>query len=75
LEAYARTVKATKTISERLSSVVCAHCDTANQVGAPTCESCGAPMGEVQPVACHICGNVMPPKSKFCASCGAALVV
>jgi rRNA maturation endonuclease Nob1 len=32
-------------------------------------------MGEVQPVACHTCGNVMPPKSKFCASCGAALVV
>ena len=74
IEAYGRTTKVTKTISERLSSVVCAHCNTANKVGAPNCESCGAPLGDVQPMSCHKCGNVMPPKSKFCANCGAELV-
>jgi len=61
IEGFARTAKVT-------------HCNTANKVGAPNCESCGAPLGDVQPMSCHQCGNVMPPKSKFCANCGAALV-
>ncbi len=73
VERYAQATRATKTISERLQSVACPYCDTANKVGAANCENCGAPLGDVQPVACAKCGNVMPPKSRFCANCGAAL--
>lgn len=73
VEKYARTVGITKTISERLQSVTCPYCDTANKVAAASCENCGAPLGEAQPVSCGQCGNVMPPRSKFCASCGVSL--
>src|SRR5258707_14411158 len=74
IEKFAHTVKATKTLSAALSTLTCPYCETANKVGAANCENCGAPLGGAQPVACPKCGNVMPPKSKFCASCGAAIL-
>lgn len=73
IEKYAHTAKTTKTLSERLSTLACPYCETANRVGAANCENCGAPLGGAQPIACPKCGNVMPPKSKFCAGCGAVL--
>jgi predicted RNA-binding Zn-ribbon protein involved in translation (DUF1610 family) len=73
IEKFSHTVKATKTLSERLTTLTCPYCETANKVGAANCENCGAPLGEAQPVACPKCGNVMLAKSKFCASCGTAL--
>lgn len=74
VEKFAQAAKVTKTISERLQSVVCPYCNTANKMGAAACENCGGPLGDVQPVSCPKCGNVMPPKSKFCVNCGTALV-
>ena len=74
IEKFAQAAKVTKTISERLQTVACPFCGTANKVGDPDCVNCGAPLGEHQPLACPKCGNVMPPKSKFCANCGTALV-
>jgi hypothetical protein len=73
VEKFARAAQLTKTISERLQSVACPYCGAANKLSVAECENCGGPLGEVQPLSCHQCGNVMPPKSKFCASCGAAL--
>ncbi len=73
IEKFAQAAKVTKTISERLQTVACPFCGTANKVGDPDCVNCGAPLGEHQPLSCPKCGNVMPPKSKFCANCGAAL--
>jgi hypothetical protein len=73
IEKYAATVKATKTISERLATLTCPYCDTANKVGAASCEGCGAPLGPSQPAACGNCGFVMPAKSKFCSNCGAEM--
>ena len=73
IEKFAQAAQATKTISERLQTVTCPYCATANKVGAPQCVNCGGPLGESQPVSCPKCGNVMPPKSKFCANCGTAL--
>jgi len=70
-ENFARTAGAAKQISERLRTVSCPNCGTANKVGAPKCVSCSAPLGDVQPVACKNCGNVMPAGSKFCSNCGA----
>jgi len=73
LERYARTAKVTKTISARLQAVTCPYCNTANKLGVADCENCGGPLGEAQPVSCGKCGNVMPPKSKFCSNCGTAI--
>ena len=73
IEKYAHTTKATKTLSERLQTLTCPYCDTANKVAAANCENCGAPLGEAQPVACGKCGNVMTNKSKYCNNCGSAL--
>lgn len=74
VEKFAQAAQITKTISERLQTVACPFCGTANKVGAPDCVNCGAPLGEYQPLSCPKCGNVMPAKSKFCANCGTALV-
>lgn len=74
VEKFARTVGAAKEISERLRSTACPHCGSANAVSASNCVSCGAPLGDVQPVACPKCGNVMPPGSKFCSNCGTSLI-
>lgn len=73
LEHFAQATKATKTISERLQSLVCPYCHAANKMGAAQCEACGGPLGDAQPVSCAKCGNVLPPKSKFCPNCGTAL--
>ncbi len=75
VERYASASKATKLISERLSTLNCPYCDTANKVAAASCEACGAPLGVSQPVGCPKCGNVMPAKSGFCSNCGTALRV
>jgi predicted RNA-binding Zn-ribbon protein involved in translation (DUF1610 family) len=73
IDKYAHTAKATQTLSARLATLTCPYCDTANKVGAANCISCGAPLGDAQPIACPKCGNVMPPRTKFCANCGTAL--
>jgi hypothetical protein len=73
VEKYAQATRVTKTISDRLQSVNCPYCGTANKVGAPECENCNGPLGAVQPVSCPKCGNVLPPKSKFCNNCGTLL--
>ncbi len=70
VEALARTVGASHQISERLRRLVCAHCDTANEVGAESCVACGAPLGRAQPVACLNCGFVVPPDQGLCPNCG-----
>jgi hypothetical protein len=61
-------------ISERLRRVVCPYCLTANLVGAPSCISCGAPMGPSQPVACGRCGFVTSADTRVCPSCGFVLI-
>jgi hypothetical protein len=73
LEQFARATRSTKSISARLQSVTCPYCSAANRMGAAQCSGCGGPLGDVQPVACLKCGNVMPPKSHFCGNCGAPL--
>lgn len=60
-------------ISDRLRRLTCAYCLTANQVGAPSCEACGAPLGPAQPLGCPKCGHVSPPGTPVCPQCGQAL--
>jgi hypothetical protein len=74
VEKFSQAARVTKTISDRLQSVACPYCGTANKVGAPECINCNGPLGDVQPVSCPKCGNVLPPKSKFCNNCGTQLI-
>ncbi len=60
-------------LSERLSSVVCEYCETANPVGESACIACGAPLGKVQPKTCNKCGFVLLNNERFCPNCGQAV--
>jgi len=60
-------------ISERLRRLTCAYCQTANPVGAASCEACGAPLGPAQPVGCPRCGFVSPAGTATCPQCGWSL--
>jgi len=60
-------------ISDRLRRLVCSYCGVANPVGEPSCISCGAPLGDVQPDSCDKCGFVTTRAEKFCPNCGALL--
>ncbi len=59
-------------LSERLSSVVCEYCETANPVGESACIACGAPLGREQPTTCKYCGFVLLHGERFCPNCGKA---
>jgi len=61
-------------LSENLRRMVCSYCLTANVVGAPSCEACGAPMGLNQPIACSNCGFASPAGTETCPECGTVLV-
>ncbi|MBM3152984.1 MAG: zinc ribbon domain-containing protein [Chloroflexi bacterium] len=70
--AVARSAGASHELSEKLSSLTCEFCDTANPVAEPNCIACGAPLGKVQPKACTQCGFVLTKNEKFCPNCGKA---
>jgi len=68
-----RNAGASQELSERLSSVTCEFCGSANPVGESTCVACGAPLGKAQPKACSNCGYVLEHDEKFCPNCGQAI--
>ncbi len=70
----ARAAGASQELSERLSSVTCEYCGSANPVGASACVACGAPLGKEQPKTCSHCGYVLKHDEKFCPNCGQAIV-
>jgi len=73
IERAAQTHGASHELSDRLRRLTCAHCLTANPVGAPACLACGAPLGPAQPSACPKCGHLLPPGTNRCAECGWAV--
>jgi hypothetical protein len=69
IERAASTLGASYQISERLRRLTCEYCDSANQVGDPTCVACGAPLGKAQPRACPNCGYVTQRSKISCPQC------
>ncbi len=69
IEELVRSRGASHQISENLRNVVCPYCETANDSQAENCSSCGAPLGEAQPIACAKCGFINKAGSKFCGQC------
>lgn len=65
----ARAAGASAELSENLRRTTCEYCHVANEVGAPSCVACGAPMGLVQPDTCKNCGYVVKVGMKTCPNC------
>ncbi len=64
-----KSADASTELSDKLRRVTCEYCNTANLVGAPSCVSCGAPLGKVQPTTCKKCGYVVKASEKSCPNC------
>jgi hypothetical protein len=73
INATARANSTGLELSERLRTMVCDFCNTANPVGESNCIACGAPLGDIQPDTCKNCGFVIQKKEKFCPNCGQVL--
>lgn len=65
----AHTAGASAELSENLKRTTCEYCHVANEVGAPSCVACGAPLGNVQPDTCKNCGYVVKVGVKTCPNC------
>jgi DNA-directed RNA polymerase subunit RPC12/RpoP len=70
LDTTADSLGASLELSEALRRVACQYCQTANQVGAPSCVACGAPLGQAQPLTCPRCGFVTAAGIRICPQCG-----
>lgn len=69
----ARAAGASTELSDRLKTLSCDFCLTANPVGEPACIACGAPLGNKQPITCKHCGYVPQPADKICKNCNQKL--
>jgi hypothetical protein len=70
IEKTAKSLGANYELSERLRSVVCIYCRTANPVGGSHCIGCGAPLGDTQPITCMNCGFIIKKGEQICPNCG-----
>jgi hypothetical protein len=69
VEKIARIAGASHSLSDRLRTLECAYCATANPVAEPNCVACGAPLGDVQPRTCPTCGFVVMTAETNCPNC------
>lgn len=60
-------------ISERLQKIICNFCTTPNPMGSSRCLACGAPLADVQPQTCLVCGLVTKNTETVCPNCGSPL--
>ncbi|NJN44430.1 MAG: zinc ribbon domain-containing protein [Anaerolineae bacterium] len=65
----AQTANVSHELSERLRRLECDYCHTANEIGAPQCIACGAPLGSSQPRTCPNCGFVVGQNEHTCPNC------
>jgi hypothetical protein len=70
IHATADALGAGHELSERLRRLECPYCGVSNPAGKPYCLACGAPLGEMQPAACHFCGYVLKHEEEVCPNCG-----
>jgi hypothetical protein len=73
IDSTARALGSGHELSEKLRRLVCEYCLSANPVGAPSCDACGAPLGTAQPVTCKHCGYVFSNQVKTCTNCNQSL--
>jgi DNA-binding XRE family transcriptional regulator len=69
IQELAQTSNVSHQLSERLRRLECVYCNTANEIGAPQCVACGAPLGSAQPHTCKNCGFVVNQSESVCPNC------
>ena len=58
-----------KDLSDRLKRYVCPYCNTANPPGESRCIACGAPLGDIQPIACLNCVFIVSSLDRIFPNC------
>lgn len=74
IQRYARNMGAGFELSERLRTITCDYCLSANSFGVSNCIACGAPLGKQLPRICGNCGYVMAQNILKCTNCGSKYV-
>jgi hypothetical protein len=69
IQELAQTANVSHELSERLRRLECGYCHSANEIGAPQCVACGAPLGNAQPRTCKNCGFVVTNAESVCPNC------
>jgi hypothetical protein len=69
IEFSARQHGVGKALSDRLRRYTCPYCNTANKAGEGRCIACGAPLGDIQPMACPNCGFIVRNLERECPNC------
>ncbi len=75
VEDYCKSVGAGLGGSLQQTAITCPYCNVATPAGSSTCPSCGAPLGNMQPIYCHVCGLAAPYNAKTCKRCGTRLTL
>lgn len=73
IDRSARQHGAGHAISERLRRMVCPYCTTPNPMDSSRCLACGAPLADVLPQTCMVCGFVTKSNESICPNCGSSL--
>jgi DNA-directed RNA polymerase subunit RPC12/RpoP len=63
------TLGASHELSQRLRRITCEYCGAANPLGEGSCVACGAPLGDVHPIACPNCGFAIRNNERICPNC------
>jgi len=75
VDQYARTVGSRPALPPEPVAVTCPYCRTGNEIGEGRCVSCGAPLGDAQPVRCPSCNRLLPAGTARCPKCGERLAI
>ena len=73
IETKVKLAGASFDLSEKFNRVTCEYCGTAILPGEPNCIACGAPAGDIQPIACKFCGFVCSSDDDHCPNCSRPL--
>jgi len=69
LTSFAKSKNGGFKLSQKLQRVTCAYCLSANPTGESNCLSCGAPLGNDQPIVCTRCGYILSKNRNRCPNC------
>jgi DNA-directed RNA polymerase subunit RPC12/RpoP len=73
IDAYSQAVGGSLGVPAEIRHVACPYCGSTNPIGASKCSTCGAPLGDYQPVVCPRCGYLLVWSKRFCTRCGASI--
>jgi DNA-directed RNA polymerase subunit RPC12/RpoP len=73
IDGYCQAVGGSLGVPAEVKYVACPYCRSTNPIGQAKCSTCGAPLGDYQPVTCPKCGYLLVWNKRFCTRCGASV--